>query len=53
MANQSEILRVYDFLELVGFDYEQMTRIIKFLEGRGTIEDLDDLRKIVKIDNEK
>ncbi len=48
MANQTEILRIMDFLEHVGFDYEQMARIIKFLEGRGNLDDLKDLKDIVK-----
>ena len=50
MASQSDVLRIIDFLEFIGLDYEQIVYSIRFLEGRGTLEDLSDLRDIVKQD---
>ncbi len=47
MASQSEVLRFIELFQHLGFSDTNIIRMQQFLEGKGTVSDLDDLKNIV------
>ena len=48
MASQSEVLRMIELFQHLGFNSDDVIRLTQFLEGKGSINDLVDLRDIAK-----
>ena len=46
MASQSEILRFIKLFKHLGFSDTDIIRMTQFLEGEGTLDDLEDLKDV-------
>ena len=48
MASQSEVLRMFELFQHLGFRAEDVIRLTQFLEGKGSISDLVDLKDVAE-----